>query len=468
MSNPNNRLIAVTNALDEVGPGFCLAKWQQVTLHLHSGQTHSCHHPAAHKIPVEELEDNPSALHNTKFKKKQRKTMLEGGRPSECDYCWRVEDNNDDSFSDRTYKSQEPWALPHLNEIKSMPWDHDVVPSYLEISFSSVCNFKCSYCGPQFSSKWMDEIQHHGAYNTSVPFNSLYPMQRDGTVPIPVREYNPYVDAFWKWWPEISDKLNHFRITGGEPLLSKDTFKMLDYIIENPLPEVEFSINSNMCIPDELFEKFLSKVKIICDNKLVKKFKVFTSAEAYGAQAEYIRHGLDYDKWLFNIRRVLTEVPECTFTCMCTYNLLSMMSFDKFLEDILSIKQEFGSSRRGIPIILDVPYLRYPQHQAIKIAPPGWNSKYITKQLEFIRNNLEDPSDPAKANYGFYSFEADKFQRLQEVFSNENLSQEELDTLRRDFVIFVDEHDRRRGTDFLATFPEMEDVYHEWKSLLNA
>jgi len=461
-----DNLIKVTQLLDDVGPGFCLAKWKQVTLHLHAGLTHSCHHPVAHKIPVEELEGNPSALHNTKFKKEQRKKMLAGERPDECNYCWRVEDSNKDAISDRTYKSAEPWATPYMEEVKSMPWDHDVIPSYLEISFSHVCNFKCSYCGPQVSSKWLDEIKQHGAYPTSSEFNSLDDMKRQGTMPIPTREYNPYVDAFWKWFPDISKKLHHFRITGGEPLLSRDTFKMLDYIIENPMPNLEFSINSNMCVPAALFEKFMDKIKIICSKGKVKKFKIFTSAEAYGAQAEYIRHGLNYNEWLFNIRRVLTEVPEASFTCMCTYNILSMLSFDRFLEDILAIKKEFGGyQRKSIPIILDTPYLSYPEHQAIKIAPPEWNAKYIGKQLQFIRDNLEDSTDLAKANYGFYSWEGDKFSRLQDVFVNEVLDEQRITTLRKDFIIFVDEHDRRRGTNFLESFPEMTDVYWKWKVL---
>ena len=58
---------SMTNMLNSTGPGFCLAKWTQVTMHLGSGLTHSCHHPTAHKIPLEELKNNPSALHNTKF-----------------------------------------------------------------------------------------------------------------------------------------------------------------------------------------------------------------------------------------------------------------------------------------------------------------------------------------------------------------------------------------------------------------
>ena len=57
--------------LDEVGCGFCLAKWTQVTIHLQNGHTHSCHHPKTHKVPLEELEKNPSALHNTEYKKLQ-------------------------------------------------------------------------------------------------------------------------------------------------------------------------------------------------------------------------------------------------------------------------------------------------------------------------------------------------------------------------------------------------------------
>ena len=33
--------------------------------------------------------------------------------------------------------------------------------------------------------------------------------------------------------------LHTFRITGGEPLLSKDTFKVLDYIIEEGKPNTK-------------------------------------------------------------------------------------------------------------------------------------------------------------------------------------------------------------------------------------
>ena len=53
------------NELAKISPSFCLAKWLQVTLHLHKGTTHSCHHPPTHQIQIDDIKDNPSGLHNT-------------------------------------------------------------------------------------------------------------------------------------------------------------------------------------------------------------------------------------------------------------------------------------------------------------------------------------------------------------------------------------------------------------------
>ena len=449
----SNKIIFIRDKLNSISPSFCVAKWQQVTMHLQTGHTHSCHHPQTHKIPLSELQDNPSALHNTNFKKLQRKKMLDGIRPKECDYCWRIEDSG--SISDRTYKSAEPWAEPHIDTIKDMPWDHNVVPSYVEVSFSSVCNFKCSYCSPQVSSKWMEEIERYGPYPTTTKFGNIEWLRQQDAMPIPHKDENPYVDAFWKWWPTVSQKLDHFRITGGEPLMTKDTLKILDYVINEPHPTLHLSINSNMCVPDVLLDKFIEKIKIICIENKVKQFKIFTSADTYGKQAEYIRNGLDYNKWLANIRRVLTEVPNCTFTIMSTYNALSVFQYDKFLVDVLAIKKEFY--KEGMPhsaLILDTPYLRWPAHQAIFIL----SKKLIEgmkSQIDFMYANLQGANNP---HQGFFEWEADKFARIYQMLIDRE-DPKEITEEQKDFVRFVDEHDRRRGTDFLATFPELEGFY---------
>jgi sulfatase maturation enzyme AslB (radical SAM superfamily) len=432
-------LVEYRDKINAISPSFCVAKWKQVTLHLHNGHTHSCHHPKTHLVPLEELSVNPSALHNTNFKKQQRKLMLEGARPSECDYCWRVEDSDPNAISDRIHKSTDKWARDSIAQIIEDPWDKDTNPTYLEVSFSNVCNFKCSYCSPNISSQWMEEIERYGPYPTSSKYNNLEWFESQGQIPIPHKDYNPYVEAFWKWFPDIYNSLIHFRITGGEPLLSKDTFKILDYINDNPSTELNFSVNSNLCPPDAVFDNFISRVKTI----KVKQFKIFTSCEAHGAQAEYIRFGLDYNKWLANVIRVLNEVDNSQVSITSTYNFLSIFNYDKFLKDIKQLKQQYPGR-----VSLDIPYLRHPEHQTIFIAPTIVE-QYMSKQLDTIRD-------------GFEPVEIGKFERVYNLIKD---SKQDDPKNQRDFILFVNEHDRRRGTDFLAIFPEMEKYFYKWCQL---
>ena len=73
---------------------------------------------------------------------------------------------------------------------------------------------------------------------------------------------NPYVTAFWEWFPNVYKDLKVFRMTGGEPLMDKNTFKIFDYIKQNPNPNLEISLTTNLCPPsDDLFERFLHKIK---------------------------------------------------------------------------------------------------------------------------------------------------------------------------------------------------------------
>lgn len=454
--------------LDIISPTMCAAKWKQVTIHLGTGTNHSCHHPAVHSIPLDELQNNPSALHNTNFKKEQRKLMLEGNRPSECDYCWRVEDthkvNNTDSdvYSDRITKSAESWANPHLQTISSLPWDTNINPSYMEIDFDTTCNFKCAYCSPSYSTTWMREIKQHGPYKLpSIIFNSVDGLKTGTGLPILQSEENPYVDAFWKWWPDTVKDLHTFRITGGEPLLSKNTFKILDYLIENPQPQMEFSVNSNLGIPKDILDKFIEKVQIIQDKKAVKEFKLFTSNEAHGNKAEYIRFGMKYDYWKGNVHRVLSEIPDSKVTMMCTYNALSVTSFTDFLRDMLEMKLQYSDRHnRILPLSVDVPYLRHPPFLAAWILTENFLS-YIEDSVTFMYRNAETPKWVPLAAKGFFDYEIHRMERLYYVV-RDNMGNTEANLMqRKNFVSFIEEYDKRRGTNFFETFPQYEGFYHE-------
>ena len=147
--------------LDTKSASFCAAKWYNATIWLGSGQTTSCHHPLPHAINLEEIKTNPSAIHNTKQKKEQRRQMQVGERPAGCEYCWKIEDIGRDAISDRVYKSKI-YSDMALDDAFRTDYKTDYNLKTLEIAFDRTCNFACSYCNPAFSTTWANDIKYKG------------------------------------------------------------------------------------------------------------------------------------------------------------------------------------------------------------------------------------------------------------------------------------------------------------------
>ncbi|MTV59051.1 radical SAM protein, partial [Streptococcus pneumoniae] len=74
---------------------------------------------------------------------------------------------------------------------------------------------------------------------------------------------NPYLTAFWDWFPTVYSSLKTFRMTGGEPLMDKNTFKIFDYVKNNPSEQLQLSITSNCCPPKGQWQKFIDDLKEI-------------------------------------------------------------------------------------------------------------------------------------------------------------------------------------------------------------
>ena len=454
MTNKSDFLTAAEGMKDTLGPALCLAKWKQVSLHLPTGLNNSCYHPPLHKIPIEEIGKNPGALHNTPHKKAQRALMLNGVRPSECQYCWNMEDLGE--MSDRHYRSGEPWAAVDLEKIKNSTGEEDdVIPSYVEVNFNHACNLKCSYCSPQFSSSWQDEVERHGAYPTSRPHNAPEHFSGDRR-PIPNRTANPYVDAFWEWWPTLYPKLKHFRMTGGEPLMDKNTYKVFDYVLAMPKPDLHLNVTSNFSVEQQLFEKYIGYVKQLC-NTNIEHFMQYVSLDTGNfVQAEYIRHGLDSIRLIDNVLRYLDEVPaRNSLTFIVTMNNLSVTGLQSLMEWILQLRKTFSKTYQRV--WFDTPVLRTPDWQSLQILPESY-AYQLEKVADFMAANLETTSNPF---HGFKDYEVQRLRRdiawMREGQKNDNKQH------RADFYHFFNEHDRRRGTDFLTSFPEMQSWWEQCK-----
>lgn len=449
----SNFLSSAEQMKANLGPALCLAKWKQVSLHLPTGLNNSCYHPPLHRIPIEEIGRNPGALHNTSHKKEQRKKMLQGQRPAECQYCWNMEDLG--QMSDRHYRSGEPWAAVDFDRIMNLTGDEDdVIPSYVEVNFNHACNLRCSYCSPQFSSSWQDEVRRMGAYPTSTPHNAPEHFQGDRR-PLPVREHNPWVEAFWQWWPQLYPQLRHFRMTGGEPLMDKNTYRVFDYVLQHPKSDLHLNVTSNFSVEPGLFEKYISYVSRICDTN-IEHFMQYVSLDSGNpAQAQYIRHGLDYQRLSNYVERYLTEVRHRnSLTFIVTMNNLSLTGLKPLLEYILSLRKQHSTTYQRV--WFDTPVLHQPRWQSLQILPVSY-TLLLEEAIEYMQQNLET------AENRFRGFKDYEIQRLQRNLSWMQTGQRDRQA-QADFFRFFNEHDRRRETDFLATFPEMRAWWEECKA----
>ena len=455
MANKSDFMASAEQMKDKLGPSLCLAKWKQLSLHLPTGLNNSCYHPPLHQIDPEAIKTTPGALHNTEHKKQQRVIMLNNEKPAECSYCWNIEKH--DQLSDRHYRSGEPWAADNYEIIRNSTGQEDnVIPSYVEVNFNHACNLKCSYCSPQFSSSWQAEVDKYGGFPTSNIHND--PSHFVGrNRPIPASQPNPYVDAFWQWWPELYPHLKHFRMTGGEPLMDKNTYKVFDYVLALPNPELHLNVTSNFSVEPALFDKYLSYVKDLC-NSNIEHFMQYVSLDSGSPrQAEYIRHGLQFGRMAFNVEQFLTHIPyRNSLTFIITMNNLSVLGLQQQLEWILALRKEHSTTYQRV--WFDTPLLRTPSWQSLQILPEVYVS-VLERVADWMELNLETADKPF---HGFKDYEVQRMRRdIDWMKEGRNLDPGYVKLQRADFYRFFREHDQRRNTNFLETFPTMKEFWKE-------
>jgi hypothetical protein len=440
--------------MNEISPTFCMAKWHHTTIYLQTGETHSCYHPAPHKIPLGELAIDPSALHNTDQKKHERLAMLNGEKPSGCNYCWNIEALGEDYISDRKERNSTIYTPERFQQIKEGDWDQNINPQYIEISFGNECNFKCGYCHPKHSSSYYKEIKDYGPYTTvknhrnDIDWFQIYE-----------EETNPYVEAWWRWWPEVRKTLTILRITGGEPLLQKSTWKLLDDLEVNPLPNLELNINTNFGVKPVLIDRLVEKVNNLIANGAIKDFKVFTSMDTWGKPAEYIRTGLDLEVWERNLNTYLTKTS-LPITFMITFNILTVTNFQSLLEKILEWRVKYNGTEQNKwqRIRFDTPFLKEPLQYDMNLLPKDEFMPYMKSHLDFILANLDD-----KNRSKFSELEYEKFLRVVKYMESSIYTPEKLKEGKRDFFNWFTEYDRRRGTNFQNTFPDLVKFFNDCK-----
>jgi organic radical activating enzyme len=429
--------------LDTKSASFCAAKWYNATIWLGSGQTTSCHHPPAHHVTEKEVIINPAALHNTRQKRDDREKMLAGERPAGCEYCWKIEDMGRDAISDRVYKSRI-YPIESLNEAFNTPVHEDVNLRTLEIAFDRTCQLACSYCNPAFSSTWVKDIRNNGPYlKLESDGRNHFTHEHNSSQLYKFGEDNPYVNAFFEWWEtDLHKTLQELRITGGEPLMSGYTWKLIDWFKQNQgKSSTKLAINSNLSFETEKLQEFIDAIRPL------PHVELYTSMEAVGAQAEYIRDGLDYEQWRTNINLLLQSNTVKAVHVMCTINALCLTTLPELLNQLREMKHMYGRERVNFTLNI----LRFPSFQSALVLPDELRNQF--------RDNLQAWLDANRDDAVFHEHEINHTQRLidyLDVVKTPHSDTFEMPKLRNDFSEFYTQYDARRKHNFAQTFPKLK------------
>lgn len=394
----------------ETSPTFCLAKFHEASIWVYSGKIASCHY-----TPFLQVGTTVETFYNPPEKREHQQRMLAGEQPPACNSCWHYE--NLGVISDRTRKSLA--FTDHLTADEYFDPTHNFKPKALELAFQNTCNLACSYCSPQFSTSWLNDIRTQGVY-TGIITDDRRHYQKD------LNELDemlapPDMNLFWKWFETVAPGLESIRVSGGEPLMHEEVFKLFDMMI-GINPNIECVIHTNLCQKPVVIDRFLEKAKKLTN------LRVNVSNESSGAVAEFIREGMIYNEWLHNMELLCnSNVRVATVSTTCS--AISLQALDKMYLDIIALRKH---TRVKPPITINM--VDKPDFQGFGCLSREDRQFYIKKYTDFF-DSIKDNLLP---------FEVDYTKRLITML-DAGLIKDNQEALRKDSNTFFEQYTQRRN-----------------------
>ena len=232
--------------------------------------------------------------------KKARLSFLRGEDIPECvETCYKLE--NSGGISNRLQVNKRFADKAYLQGKTKEDGSVDNFPSYLDIRFGNLCNFRCRMCGPYASTSWY----------------------RDST-----KKYSKTIDHYTdneKFWVEIEKYLPFIEdiyFAGGEPFVQDGHYKMLNLLIDKGFStSISLQYNTNLSY---------SKFKNFDLLSLWDKFKdvsLWPSVEGWTHKAEYSRKGLDWGEFQANVLKFKKHIK----TCSSVINIYSISSMPNLI-----------------------------------------------------------------------------------------------------------------------------------------
>lgn len=357
---------------------FCMLPW----MHMHAfpdGRAYPCC-LADYWHPVGDLRKNTmEEVWNQDAYKTMRQNMLDDKPCRECTKCYEQEKSG---FFSMRYDANRNYGH-HISEVGKTDPDgthSEFKIRYWDVRFSNLCNMRCRSCGPIFSSNWFnDHVKMYGV----VPDVLKRPMARveyttgdeDGML-AQMEPHIPYLEQVY--------------FAGGEPLIMKEHYYMLEKLIEAGKTDVRLVYNTN-------FSELRYKDKHVFEFwKHFKTVNVGASLDASGARAELMRKGTQWSQTLDNRRHMMEEVPHVDFYVSATVSSMNVLH-------VLDFHREWSDLGLINPKDFNVNICQSPDWYRIDIFPEDFKRNIIEPAY---RRHIEwlDPQDSLRrATTGFES-----------------------------------------------------------------
>jgi organic radical activating enzyme len=409
----------------------CQLKWTHSTVYLTDGVSASCHRVKGDPMEVRNGELN---FHNIPAKLEARRKMLRGEWPGRgCEHCKHIEEAGGTSDRMIHLNLEGTTAPPELDtNLEAV----DVTPRQLEVYWGNTCQQSCIYCGSHYSSTIQQEEKRFGLF------------EKDGVVIDDWWKKNPnihqHTELLFEWFEKHLQKLHKIFVMGGEPFLQKETFRFIEFLEKGEYPDLTLVFFSNHNIEQERFKGWIDRLDRLQKSGRLDKIQIFFSCDAFGKEGEYVRTGLDLNVAINNFEHILhnTDIEQAINSALTVTAVPGMPAMVKYINECNRIKPIYWSMMKANQHDMDPrPYL-YPGIFGSKIN--GWGLQEAVEMFDVKSHGYDDS---VKVNHKTY---------MKGIISEFDV-REPSEKRQRQFITYLDELDRRRGTDWKKIYPQIHE-----------
>ncbi len=401
----------------------CLNKWTWSTIWLQSGTTASCHRIVPEEFDVADFDN----FHNTAEKIHQRETMMRGEWPTKgCEYCERIETagGRSDRLEILDQMGYSDFVPP---EFETNLTATTITPRIVEIFINNTCNLKCLYCSSALSSSIEKENLQYGELPN--PFNPHLPLIYNGYTMVENR--TDYVDAFFSWLSKHYDQLKRLHVLGGEPFLQSEFLQVIEFFKTHSAPDLDLNIITNLMVKERNIQKYIDELADCVKIGNINGLYITASIDSWGPGAEHVRHGLNLETFEKNLLYVINN-PKVFSTGI--FQVLTCMT----IKESVALYKKVIEWREIRP---DFKYNFQFNTDASKgfMDPRNWGAEPWAKDFEELIDLMTEHNDPGlREMIGIWT-----------AVKNSTPDVGKINTC----YLFLDEIDRRRGTNWRELFP---------------